>query len=472
MKTIYYIVIIALGLSMLACERDNFSNDSSLKLSFSADTVLFDTVFTTIGSATRYLKVYNNSKSDVRIASIGLAGGSTSPYRINVDGMSGSSVTDIPLRSRDSLFIFVEVTVDPTSQNSPLLIADSIVFQTNGNIQDVKLVSWGQDVHLLKSETIAANTTLPADKPYLIYDYLFVDTLVTLTLEAGAKLHFHNNAQLIVAGTITAQGTHDMPIVFEGDRLEDFYNDKAGQWAGLWLYAGSQNNRMDWVEVRNSIYGIVVDSCVTPPTPTLELSHSKIENTSYIGLLARGAIIIADNCLFANSAQVTVALTMGGTYQFYHCTVANYWGDYMFRKGPALLLNNYYYSTESVIIPRHLHEASFYNSIVYGSINSEITIDNKVNGQPVNAEMNYYFQDCILKVPSDFALTDESKFKNVLRIDPKFKDPSKYIYLLDTLSPAKDIANIEIAIKYLLDLNNFNRLTDTKPDLGAFERDE
>ena len=242
MRTLYYIALIALGFGIIACERDNFSDSPSLKLNFSADTVLFDTVFTTIGSSTRYLKVYNKSNSDVRISSIRLAGGSTSPFRINVDGMSGTTFSDIPLRSKDSLFVFVEVTVDPTSQNSPLLIPDSIVFQTNGNVQDVKLVAWGQDVHLFKSKTITTDTVLQADKPYLIYDYLLVNPNVSLTIEAGTKLHFHNFSQLIVAGTIKVNGEPQKPVIFEGDRLEKFYRDKAGQWNGVWLYAGSKNN--------------------------------------------------------------------------------------------------------------------------------------------------------------------------------------------------------------------------------------
>lgn len=477
MKPLYYIVLIVLGFGILACERDNFSNSSSIKLGFSADTVLFDTVFTTIGSATQYFKVYNNSKYDVRISSVRLAGGSSSPFRINVDGISGAECEDIPLRSKDSLFVFVEVTVDPTSQNSPILMADSIVFVTNGNVQDVNLVAWGQDVYLFNAKTITSDTVFSADKPYLIYDYLMVNPNVSLTIEPGAKLYFHNFAQLVVAGTINVDGEPESPVLFSGDRLEDYYSDKAGQWNGVWLYAGSKNNRINWAEIKNSIYGLVVDTCVTSSSPTLTLSHSKIENTSYIGLYARGAKIDADNCLFANSAQVAVALTMGGAYRFYHCTIANYWGDYVFRDGPALLLNNYYtYQLVDdgpyYVEPRDLTEASFYNSIIYGSISTEISIDNKVDGQPVDATMNYYFQDCILRVPSSYDLSDETKFKNVIKLDPKFKDTYNHIYALDTLSPAKDIANIDISNLYSIDLNNYNRLTDTKPDLGAFERVE
>lgn len=221
----------------------------------------------------------------------------------------------------------------------------------------------------------------------------------------------------------------------------------------------------------------MVDTCVTANAPTLTMSHTRIENSSYIGLLARGSKIVADNCLVANTANVTVALTLGGAYQFYQCTFANYWGDYMFREGPTLLLNNYYryrlvddgpYYTE----PRDLTEASFYNSIIYGSVSNELSVDNSVDGSVVDAQMNYFFQDCILKVSSGFDLSDESRFKNVLKLDPKFKDPYSHIYLLDTLSPARSLADIAIAGQFPVDLNNYNRLSDGFPDLGAFERQE
>ncbi len=460
-----------------ACEPDSFSSEPSLKLTFSSDTVVFDTVFTTIGSSTRYLKVYNKSTKDIRITSVKLAGGSSSAYRINVDGRPGPIVNDIPLGSRDSLFVFVEVTIDPTLSDAPLLVPDSIVFVTNGNIQDVKLIAWGQDVYLHNALTIETDSVLPTNKPHLVYDYLYVKPNTTLTIPSGSRLFFHNNAQLVVAGTLKVEGTADLPVTMQGDRLEKFYADKGGQWGGVWLSAGSKYNSIAWADIKNAIIGLMVDTCFTPGAPTLTLSHSKIGNASYVAFLARGAKVDVDNCLFYNSAYSCVALTMGGRYRFYHTTIANYWGDYMFRKGPALLLNNYYtYQLVSggpvLVEPRSLEEASFYNSIVYGSTSNELGLDYRYNGQPVNAEFNYNFSDCILKVPSNLNLNDPIHFTRVKRDDPKFRDIAKWNFELDTLSPAKDVGDITIANSFPIDLKGRNRLTDGKPDLGAFERVE
>lgn len=468
-------ILVALLILFSSCYRENFSTSSSIKLGFSTDTVLFDTVFTTIGSATRYFKVYNNSRSDVKITSVRLAGGGESPYRINVDGEPTNLAREVILRGKDSLFVFVEVTVNPTSSNAPLLVPDSIVFETNGNIQDVKLVAWGQDVHLLKHAVISESTTFTADKPYLIIDSLLVEPGVELSINPGVRLHFHANSLLKVDGSLKVNGQPDNPVIFEGDRLESFYRDKAGQWGGVWLRAGSHSNSINWAEIKNAVLGVVVDTFKFLGVPSLTIHNTKVYNMSYTALYARGANVEAGNCLFANAGQTAVALTLGGSYRFYHCTIANYWGQYTSRKGPALLLNNYYTyrlieNGPIFVEPRDLEQAHFANCIIYGSRSDELAVDNKYLGQLVNAEMNYFFESSILKVGATFDISDESRFSNVLVDNPKFKEPFNAIFELDTLSPAKDIGLVSIATLFPIDLKNVSRLTDKGPDLGAFER--
>jgi hypothetical protein len=477
MNRLYLLLLLIIPVWFASCEREDISSNPSLKLKFSTDTVMFDTVFTTIGSSTRYFKVYNRNKQDLKISSIQLAGGNSSYYRMNVDGVAANTVTDITIRKNDSLFIFVEVTIDPNNQSTPMVVEDSIIFITNSNLQNVKLVAWGQDVHLFNADSLMINTTLTADKPYLINKYLLVKPNVELKISAGTKFYMHNNAHLVVAGTLTVDGEFENPVTFEGDRREIFYRDKAGQWGGIWLYAGSKYNVIKWAEIINSINGIIVDSCVTLDAPTLKISNSKIENVSSIGLYARDSKIDADNCLFSNAGQVSVALTLGGAYQFYHCTIANYWSQYMYRKGPALLLNNYYLyqigSSGPVLVEsRDLTLASFSNCVIYGSRDQEFEIDNSYNGQVNSALMNYNFDHCILKVPADFSITDPLKYVSVTKDDPKFKDPWKLNFQLDTLSFAKDKGLLDFALLYPIDLKNQSHLLDTGPDLGAYERIE
>lgn len=114
------LLLILMFAGLGSCGKVSYTDNPNLRLSFSADTVLFDTVFTTIGSITLPLKVYNEGNDAVRIDEISLVGGTESDFRINVDGEVGPIVSDWPLMAEDSLWIFIEVTVDPTDASTPV----------------------------------------------------------------------------------------------------------------------------------------------------------------------------------------------------------------------------------------------------------------------------------------------------------------------------------------------------------------
>jgi len=466
MKTVLKLFFILFFYLLFSCEEEQFYSKSDASLRFSNDTVIFDTVFTTIGSSTRKLIVKNPYSKTIKISSINLAGGISSPYRINIDGHSGVSLYNIELRSKDSIYIFVEVNIDPTNNNLPLVVKDSIQFFVNNNYQDVKLVAWGQDVHIMNSKIIQTETWVN-DKPYLIYNYLFIDTSSILTIEPGVKLHFHNNSRMFVAGTLIANGTFNNPIEFSGDRLEPLYKNIPGQWDGIWLLPGSKDHVLEFTNIRNAIIGIQVDTLANLDKPTLLLANCKIENMTSAGLYAQGSTVEAFNTLFANCGQFTAALTIGGSYEFYHCTFANFWG-YSTRKTPSILLNNYYIDIYGSTQIRALDKATFGNCIIYGNKESEIVLDNNPSGL-----FNFKFDHTLIKVSDDFNTDNADQFENILKNEnPKFKDPYNSNYELDTLSAAKDFGKIEIGILFPLDINTENRTIDEGPDLGAFERIE
>ena len=58
-----WVLSLIAGLFLLeSCQSDDgFITDSSAKLEFSVDTLRFDTVFTELGSATRFIRVYNRN---------------------------------------------------------------------------------------------------------------------------------------------------------------------------------------------------------------------------------------------------------------------------------------------------------------------------------------------------------------------------------------------------------------------------
>ena len=238
------VALVALSLLAFRCQpQRTYIEDGDAKLAFTLDTLYFDTVFTTIGTVTKSFRIKNPNNQFIKIDDISLAGGYNSVFRINVDGVPGIRFKDLEIAPKDSMFVFVEATLDPNESNDILLIEDSIFFQTNGNLQHVNLAAWGQDVHIIREGYIDEATVWPNDKPYLIIDYLYVDSLASLTIDPGVTVYMHYNALLYVDGSLEIKGTLEEPVRFQGDRLEEFYRDKPGQWRFIYLSEDSHHNR-------------------------------------------------------------------------------------------------------------------------------------------------------------------------------------------------------------------------------------
>lgn len=458
------IVIIFFTIFIFSCEKESFITKPSAQLNFSTDTVFFDTVFTTIGSVTKKFTVKNPHDKRIKISEIKLARGKDSDYRLNINGIQSNKVSDVELAANDSMYIFAEVTVDPTNQNNPLVIKDSVVFETNSNKQDVKLVSWGQDMHLLKGKVLKTDATWQADKPYLIYNSALIDSGVTLTIQAGANVHFHRNSRFFIKGTLIADGTKEEPIVFQGDRLDHEYDDIPGQWDGIYMIAGSHDNYLDYVEIKNAIIGLQVDTLGNTTAPTLSISNSKIKHMTYAGLYAQGSTIKAYNCVIGDCGNYALALTLGGSYEFYHTTIGNYWYGST-RNTPSLVLNNYYKDTTGNYNYRDLDKAFFGNCIIYGNKGNEIGFDNKSE-----ATFNYTFDHSLLKINSDIE-TNNEHYNNIIKNkNPRFVSTSDHKLKLDTLSPAVDTGKEQFGQDYPFDIEGNSRIVDEAPDLGAYER--
>jgi len=474
LKKLIYILILLLSLGYLfSCEDEKYLSSTDVKLRFSVDTVMFDTVFTTIGSTTQHLKVYNPYNQKVLISSIKLAKDKTSNFRLNINGVSANEAKNLELAPFDSLYIFVEVTIDPSGQNLPLVVKDSIEFVTNSNPQDVDLVAWGQDFKLIKRE-ILKNETWTNEKPYLVYNYAYVDSNSTLTIDPGTKIYFHKDAGLYVKGKVLAKGTVANPILLYGDRLEDVYANVPDQWNGVLLYSGSKNNEFTNVEIKNANIGLQVGNIEDKGFASVMLNNVKIQNMAFSGIFAMKSDIQASNCLITNCGFYAVALLVGGSYEFNHSTIANYWGGYGFkaRSTPSLLIQNFLsISKDKPLYVGDLVKADFGNCIISGN-----AIDENELGLTNNpgSLFNYKFDRCILQVADTFKTNNPEHFLNILKgVDPKFVDPyKKFNFELDTLSKAKDAANKAISKLYPTDLKGRDRFLDAGPDIGALERQE
>src|SRR5690606_11495360 len=214
--------------------------------------------------------------------------------------------------------------------------------------------------------------TFTNEKPYVIYGFAAVPSNKTLTVEAGARVHFHNLSGIIVEenGTLKTMGVKsDDPelmeneVIFEGDRLEPGFSDIPGQWYAIWLRRGSVNNEFNFTTIKNSTFGIRMENS------PLSLKNVQIYNSTNIGLLAIHSAIDGENMVINNSGQSSLAIQLGGSYTFRHCTFANYWTE-GFRSFPSVVIANYaeYNNGSSTVTEvQDLIAANFTNCIIYGN---------------------------------------------------------------------------------------------------------
>jgi len=474
-------VCFTLVFSIFSCKKDKLLTDTSARLRFSQDTVFFDTVFHSIGSASRHFLVRNTYNQPINISNIRLAGGANSSYHVNVDGSTllVSGLQNIMLAPKDSLYIFVKVTINPLGSMT-MIVADSILFDINGHRQHVILEAVGQDVYLHKPTSYillsdgssvpysVADCSVPwkNDKPHLIYRYLVVDSGTTLTMLPGTRVYLHSSAVLWVykGGSLNIAGAHSQEVTFGGDRLEQDYAGIPGQWGNIWLSAGSKNNSINWAIMRNGSVGLLVDtiSPSTPWAPTLLLQNTIIMNMSVAGIYGRGASIVANNVAVANCGQACVAMTIGGSYSFRQCSFSDYYTSAS-RNTPSILIQNYYTDVSGNIWRRNMDSAHFYNCIVDGDQTEEIKADSNMTS---GLHFNFLFDGCLLKTGNTNAVVQHFT-ANFTNQPPDFVDYVNGNLRIGASSYAIG-RGATLAHPIPQDLNALPR-PGASPDIGAYQ---
>jgi len=479
---------ICLSMCFLSCKKDKLLTDPSATVAFSQDSILFDTVFTTIGSATRNIRVINNNSQKINISSIRLEKGQSSAFFMNVDGTPGKEVTDVEILAHDSIYIFVQVNVNPTSALSPLIIQDRILFDVNGNQQVVNLEAWGQDAHYhfpnraiqykngyLPYSTVSSATTAVTvnwgggalgqpddDKPHVIYGWLVVDSLQKLVINPGVKVYFHQNAGLWVYryGTLQVNGTLGNEVVFQGDRREADYADMPGQWDRIWINEGHTDNYINYAIIKNSFIGVQASLLTNNDPNKLKLTNTIIKNCSKWGLYTQAFNVWAANNVVVNCKEYCAAMSLGGNYTFLHNTFANYFSQDGGRGGqPCVHVDNYDGTSAWPIDSMY-----FANCIIDGSQGSEFEQDIRF----YNASQKCKISNCLIRnsVISNTLITTSS---NVYNANAAFNDPATYDFGIKTTSAAKGIGDGSIITTYPFLNKDIKQNTRTLPlDAGAY----
>ncbi|MFT6923753.1 MAG: hypothetical protein ACJA1C_002773 [Crocinitomicaceae bacterium] len=450
------LIFIVLSLNFTSCKKPTFN--PSEEFYFSTDTLVFDTVFTTLGSTTKQFKMYNNGKNTMTIDQIELVGGEDSPFRINVDGLSGTAFAEIELQAKDSLFVFVEVTLDVNASNGPAIIEDSIRFSSNGVDKYVHLKVWGRDAYYHNKDTNSG--TWDNDKPHIVYGFAGVNPGQSLTIQEGTEIYFYKNSWLyIYKGQLDIQGTKTNPVTLQGIRLEQEYEDVAGQYGGIYFFKALPSS-IDYTNIKNATTGIQLNG--EDPTNldfTLEVSNSRISNCAAHGVfIFDGAEVKAENCILSKNNGHSLYVLRGGKFDFNHCHLLGYGIE---EGVPAVYVRNKYQDTILDV------DGTITNSIVYGSNALEIYFDT-VSDPSYSVDLT--IANTLIRSPIEYTSGIYSSI--IWDQFPHFKSVEQNDFSFWSNSPVIDAGNSLYGITntstYGADICGTPR--GTSPDLGAYEQ--
>ena len=456
-------ILASLTLTNSACKKKNLFGDGNL--SFSHDTLVFDTVFTTIGSTTKYFKIYNHQNKALKISQVELMGGSGSKFKLNLDGLQGTSFSDLEIPSGDSLFCFVEVKLSVNGQNLPVIVEDSIRFTTNGEDQYVKLAVWGQDMYYHYSNFSTNDLDLnegtwPNDKPHVIFNRAFIDSSKTLNIIGGTHIYLHKGAILWnYKGTLNIDGDYNNKVTLQGDRLEAYYKDVPGQYYGIYLQE-ARPSFIDNVVIKNATAGIHVDSRDAAFNQnTLTISNSEIFNAASYGLfLFDGPKVYGENVLVHSTGVHSLLVIQGADFTFNQCDFLGYGtGE---GTTPAVGISNYYTSSQGTTVAQ-IPNANFNNCVIYGSSGEHLAIDTIQTGGLL---LNFHFRNSVV-LKSNLG---NPMFTSCSNSNPLFLGPDGDNFMFTSTSSSLS-NNGNQTYTTPMDITG-NYVRNNPPDIGVYEQ--
>lgn len=461
----FCLLIFAFCLFLTSCKKDSFITSEFAQVRFSADTLKYDTVFTTTGSITKSFKIINENDQKLRLGKVKLMGGSASAYKMNVDGVATAEVTNLDIEANDSVYVFVSVTVNPNAANLPFIVSDSILINYNGNNRYVQLQAYGQNANFLRNRVITGNVVWTNNLPYVILGSIRIDTTASLSIQPSCRIYSHANAPFIVDGSLTVNGTKADNVIFTGDRLDEGYKDLPASWPGIYFRGNSRNNVLTYAVIKNANQAIVTEKPSVNANPKVVLHQCIVDNAFEAGILSVNSSLQADNSLISNCGS-NIVLQYGGNYNFTHCTIAAYSTNFIIHKNPMLSADNFTQQASGTLTADM--NAVFRNNIFWGDegiVSNELVVNKQ--GSTVFSvlfEKNIYRS---VADPSNSTLTG-----NIRNADPAFDSINVAKNFFDfriTKNAASPAINAGVITGFPKDLDDKIRNVGL-PDLGCYEK--
>ena len=485
MRKILFVFICACAL--VSCREYQPSDDPSLRLRFSCDTLSFDTVLTEQGSATLQLMVYNPNKNALVIDRVWMDDGEA--FKVNMDGEQDlSRLTELPVYGGDSLFVFVRIAdFGALAENGVVRIEDHLHFHLKTDVtQSVTLEAYGQNVTRLglRGGRLQYDTYhFTAARPYLLFDTVIV--VGDMTIDAGATLYMHKGASIYALGNVTAKGTREQPVSIRGDRLDRLFDSvpylyASGGWNGIYLQADQPRNyQLEYVDILSGNVGLYAYSSCTDSLPQLRMNGCRIHNHALYGLVLVNTDAQVVNTEISNCASYCVYCS-GGEHDFIHSTIASYFGYTTIRiqsvakeNAAAVFIDNLQKTGPKTV-------TSFYNCIITGYLTDQLVVATPFDQYYPGTFLGNYLKTDTLRVPHALANTywqDPKQVPESADTVPVFRNHfyeyKKYVYYdfhLDSLSPAIGIGDSLTALPWPMDRDGLSR-TNCPPDAGCYQHE-
>ncbi|MRT91819.1 choice-of-anchor Q domain-containing protein [Ancylomarina sp. 16SWW S1-10-2] len=446
-KLIYTLIIFSFVYFITACDnKEEFNHDSDFNLTFSKESISFDTIFSGLPSTTSQLKIYNLSSKTIQIDEIHLE--NDSDYQLNINGIIGNNSNKTEILPKDSLYIFIKLNTEDLNQDEPRLIEDHILFTFNSKVLRFPLKSWSQDV-IRFSQNELESQTWTKNRPYLIDQDITLKENHKLSILAGTKVYFQKGAGLHIKGELNIEGSYEEPVFFGSSRREELYKNIPGQWNGLFFYAESKNNFISHFQLENAAEGITALSDVNDNN--LKIEYSKLLNFTKTGIKTQNFNLNMHDVIVSSCGEQNILLQGDGDFEFSHCNFINYW-QISSRTNTCFS----YLANET-----NDKNLNIYNSIIYGSNTNELEINNINNIEIINS---------LIKLEEEKQNIFAASFKGcIFNMDPDFSNKYEHNYNLRQGSPLINTAKLDYANQHPFDYNGNSRISDTQPDIGCFE---